>query len=84
MTLAAVYRECGHVMAPDTGPLHLAAAAGARTVSVFRATAGERNAPAGAAHRFLQAPMECAACLRRRATATGNAGRACARTTPRR
>lgn len=65
MTLAAVYRECGHVMAPDTGPLHLAAAAGARTVSVFRATAGERNAPAGAAHRFLQAPMECAACLRR-------------------
>jgi len=65
MALAAVYRECGYVMAPDTGPLHLAAAAGARTVSVFRATAGERNAPEGPAHRFLQAPMDCAACLRR-------------------
>lgn len=65
MTLAAVYRECGYVMAPDTGPLHLAAAAGAATVSVFRATAGERNAPFGPSHRFLQAPMDCAACLRR-------------------
>jgi heptosyltransferase-1 len=65
MTLAAVYRECGFVMAPDTGPLHLAAAGGAGTVSVFRATDGGRNAPAGPAHRFLQAPMACRACLRR-------------------
>jgi heptosyltransferase-1 len=36
--LAAVYRECAHMIAPDTGPLHVAAAAGARTVSVFRVT----------------------------------------------
>ncbi|MCL1925861.1 MAG: glycosyltransferase family 9 protein [Syntrophorhabdaceae bacterium] len=65
MRLAAVYRECGFVMAPDTGPLHLAAAVGAATVSVFRATDGLRNAPDGASHRFLQAPMECTACLRK-------------------
>ena len=63
MRLAAVYRECGFVMAPDTGPLHLAAAVGAVTVSVFRATDGLRNAPEGASHQFLQAPMECTACL---------------------
>ncbi|MBE0602575.1 MAG: glycosyltransferase family 9 protein, partial [Deltaproteobacteria bacterium] len=65
MSLAAVYRECRFFMAPDTGPLHLAAAAGASTVSVFLATDGERNAPSGPAHRFLQAPVYCAACLRK-------------------
>jgi heptosyltransferase-1 len=64
--LAAVYRKCGHLLAPDTGPLHVAAAAGAKTVSVFRVTDGNRNAPLGASHRFLQAPMPCTACLRKR------------------
>jgi heptosyltransferase-1 len=63
--LAAVYRACGYVLGPDTGPLHLAAAAGARTVSVFRATDGNRNAPTGPGHRFLQAPLPCTACLRK-------------------
>ncbi len=63
--LAAAYRACGYVIGPDTGPLHLAAAAGARTVSVFRATDGNRNAPVGPDHRFLQAPLPCTACLRR-------------------
>jgi len=63
--LAAAYRACGHVIAPDTGPLHLAAVAGAKTVSVFRATDGNRNAPVGPDHRFLQAPLPCTACLRR-------------------
>jgi heptosyltransferase-1 len=53
-------------MAPDTGPLHVAAAAGAKTVSVFRVTDGNRNAPFGPRHRFLQAPMPCTACLRKR------------------
>ncbi len=64
--LAALFRRCGYVMAPDTGPLHVAAAAGAKTVSVFRVTDGNRNAPRGPGHRFLQAAMPCAACLRKR------------------
>lgn len=64
--LAAVCRACGHMAGPDTGPLHIAAAAGAKTVSVFRATDGCRNAPFGPYHRFLQAPLPCTACLRRR------------------
>ena len=63
--LAAVYRACGHMIGPDTGPLHLAAAVGAKTVSVYRATDGNRNAPVGPDHRFLQAPLPCTACLRR-------------------
>jgi heptosyltransferase-1 len=64
--LAAVCRQSRHLMAPDTGPLHIAAAAGAVTVSVFRVTDGNRNAPYGPNHRFLQAPMPCTACLRKR------------------
>jgi heptosyltransferase-1 len=63
--LAAVYRACGYMIGPDTGPLHLAAVVGAKTVSVFRATDGNRNAPVGPDHRFLQASLPCTACLRR-------------------
>lgn len=63
--LAATYRVCGHMIGPDTGPLHLAAVVGAKTVSVYRATDGNRNAPVGPDHRFLQAPLPCTACLRR-------------------
>ncbi|MDO8738390.1 lipopolysaccharide heptosyltransferase I [Candidatus Deferrimicrobium sp.] len=60
--LAAVYRACGHMIGPDTGPLHLAAAVGAKTVSVFRGSDGKYAAPVGSAHRFLQAPLPCTAC----------------------
>lgn len=60
--LAAVYRACGHMLGPDTGPLHLAAAAGAKTVSVFRGSDGRYAAPAGPGHRFFQAPLPCTAC----------------------
>ena len=60
--LAAAYRACGHMIAPDTGPLHLAAAVGAKTVSVFRGSDGKYAAPVGPAHRFLQAPLPCTAC----------------------
>lgn len=63
--LAAAYRGCGHMIGPDTGPLHLAAVVGAKTVSVYRATDGIRNAPPGPDHGFVQAPLPCTACLRR-------------------
>lgn len=60
--LAATYRACGHMIGPDTGPLHLAAVVGAKTVSVFRGSDGKYAAPLGAGHRFLQAPLPCTAC----------------------
>ena len=60
--LAAFARRCGHVLGPDTGPLHLAAAAGAKSVSVFRGSDGTYAAPRGDGHRFLQAPLPCTAC----------------------
>ena len=60
--LAALYKVCGYMLGPDTGPLHIAAAAGARTVSVFRGSDGKYAAPRGPGHRFLQAPLPCTAC----------------------
>jgi heptosyltransferase-1 len=60
--LAAAYRVCGHMIGPDTGPLHLAAVVGAKTVSVFRGSDGKYAAPLGPGHRFLQAPLPCTAC----------------------
>jgi len=64
--LASLYKICGYMLGPDTGPLHIAAAAGAKTVSLFRASDGSRTAPYGPNHRFLQAPMPCTACRRKR------------------
>lgn len=60
--LAAAFRACGFLLGPDTGPLHLAAAAGAATVSVFRGSDGAYAAPRGPGHRFFQAPLPCTAC----------------------
>jgi heptosyltransferase-1 len=60
--LVAAYRTCGHMIGPDTGPLHLAAVVGAKTVSVFRGSDGKYAAPLGPGHRFLQAPLPCTAC----------------------
>jgi heptosyltransferase-1 len=60
--LAALYKACGYMLGPDTGPLHIAAAAGAKTVSLFRGSDGKYAAPRGPGHRFLQAPLPCTAC----------------------
>jgi ADP-heptose:LPS heptosyltransferase len=60
--LAAAYSACGYMVGPDCGPLHLAAAAGAATVSVFRGSLGEYAAPEGPRHRFVQAPQPCTGC----------------------
>ncbi len=63
--LAAFYSLMDLVVGPDTGPLHLAAAVGAKTLSFYRATKGTRNAPQGSRHRFLQAEVDCTACLKK-------------------
>ncbi len=60
--LAAFLRHCGSMLGPDTGPLHLAAAAGARTVSVYRGSSGRYAAPRWEGNEFLQAPLPCTAC----------------------
>lgn len=48
----------------DTGPIHIAAAAGTPTVSFYRATDGKQNGPRGEMHRLVQSPLSCTRCLK--------------------
>jgi lipopolysaccharide heptosyltransferase II len=51
---------------PDSGPMHLAAAAGTPVVSLWGATAPARSAPFGSEHLVLAGRADCAPCYRRR------------------
>ncbi len=57
--LAALYQQCHLMIASDTGPLHLAAAAGCRTVGLFGPSASARNGPYGTHHYSLQQYCAC-------------------------
>ncbi len=63
--LVALLARADLVIGGDTGPVHIAAAVGTPTVSIFRVTDASRNAPRGDGHVSLSAPMECAPCLRK-------------------
>ena len=63
--LAALLATVDLVVGCDTGPVHIAAALGTPTVSIYRATDARRNGPRGPKHRCLQVPLDCAACLRK-------------------
>ncbi|MCA1796627.1 MAG: glycosyltransferase family 9 protein [Geobacteraceae bacterium] len=63
--LAALLARADLVVGCDTGPVHIAAAVGTPTVSIYRATDALRNGPEGEGHTRLQTPMPCAKCLRK-------------------
>jgi len=63
--LLALLGSVDLVVGCDTGPVHIAAAAGTPTVSIYRATDALRNGPRGPKHRGLQAPLGCSPCLRK-------------------
>lgn len=54
------------VVGCDTGPVHIAAATGTKTVSMYRVTDALRNGPEGSGHIRLQSSMPCAKCLRKK------------------
>ena len=62
---AALLKKVDLMVGGDTGPVHIAAAVGAPTVSLYRATDGQRNAPRGEQHRVVQSPLSCSKCLRK-------------------
>jgi ADP-heptose:LPS heptosyltransferase len=64
--LGACYARCAAVVVADTGPLHLAAAAGARAVGLFGPTDPVRTGPYGPGHRVVQAAVDCIPCRARR------------------
>lgn len=54
LQLAAFYRRCAVVISNDTGPMHIAAAVGARVVALFGPTDPRLVGPYGAGHVVLQ------------------------------
>ncbi|HEY8370833.1 MAG TPA: glycosyltransferase family 9 protein [Thermodesulfobacteriota bacterium] len=64
--LGACYARAAAVVVADTGPLHLAAAAGARTVGLFGPTDPVRTGPYGPGHRVVQTALDCVPCRAKR------------------
>jgi len=63
--LVALLARADLVVGGDTGPVHIAAAVGTPTVSLYRVTDARRNGPRGDRHIRLQAPLDCSPCLRK-------------------
>jgi lipopolysaccharide heptosyltransferase I len=59
--LVAILEQVDLLLTNDSGPMHLAAALGTPTVSLFTCTDPNRAAPFGAGHRHLQTTVACKA-----------------------
>ncbi|MRR05807.1 MAG: lipopolysaccharide heptosyltransferase I [Deltaproteobacteria bacterium] len=60
----ALLKKVDLVVGGDTGPIHIAAAVGTPTVSLYRASDGKRSGPRGACHVIVQSPFACTSCFR--------------------
>jgi lipopolysaccharide heptosyltransferase I len=63
--LIAIFAECAAAFGPDSGPMHIAAAAGCPVVSLWGATAPERSAPWGFSGLALSGGIPCHPCYLR-------------------
>ncbi|MDH5543257.1 MAG: lipopolysaccharide heptosyltransferase II [Nitrospinota bacterium] len=63
--MAAVMRSCEWIVANDSGPLHLAAAVGAKVLALFGSTDPVRTAPLSGNVRIINKSVECAPCYKR-------------------
>jgi len=61
--LAALAHHADMFISTDTGPMHLAAAAGAHVLALFGPTAPWRTGPYGSGHIVLRAEIECSPCF---------------------
>ena len=66
LELAELQRRSRVVVSCDSGPMHIAAAVGARVVALFGAADERRTGPWGERHRVLRTQPECAPCGMRR------------------
>ena len=64
-TLPGILARLSVFVSGDTGPLHVAALAGVKTVSLFGPTDHRRTAPRGEAHRLIRREIECSPCFKR-------------------
>ena len=60
-----VLRNCHLVVTNDTGTMHLAAALGVRTVSIFGSTEPALTGPVGEGHTVIRHQVECSPCFLR-------------------
>jgi heptosyltransferase I len=65
LQLAALMARCRGFVGGDTGPLHLAAAVGTRTVALFGPSDPRRNGPYGPGHVILHQRLPCSNCYQR-------------------
>lgn len=61
---AALLKNCAVLVANDSAPMHIAAAVGTPTVSLFGPTAPYDKAPRGDSHRSLYRTETCSPCYR--------------------
>jgi heptosyltransferase I len=64
--LAALASYADLFITTDTGPMHLAAAAGARVLALFGPTAPWRTGPYGSRHIVIRTGIHCSPCFRRK------------------
>ena len=64
--LAALASLSDLFITTDTGPMHLAAAAGARVAALFGPTAPWRTGPYGPGHIVIRKDLACSPCFRRK------------------
>jgi len=63
---ASLIQRCDLLVGGDTGLMHIAAAVGTRTVTVFGSTSPERLAPPGLDHAWVKPDTPCHPCYGRR------------------
>jgi heptosyltransferase-2 len=64
-TLPGILKGLDLFISGDTGPLHIAALVGTRTLSFFGPTDHRRTAPRGDRHRILRRDLDCSPCFQR-------------------
>jgi len=63
--LAALASQADLFITTDTGPMHLAAAAGVKVVALFGPTSPGRTGPYGTGHAVVNKGLACSPCFRR-------------------
>jgi lipopolysaccharide heptosyltransferase II len=69
--VAAIAQRCQLFVGNDSGPLHIAAAAGTPTISLFGPSDPRLVAPRGEKHRYLWFQIPCAPCYKPQTVARG-------------
>lgn len=64
--LACLYGKASLVVTTDSGPMHIAAAAGTPVVALFGPTDPSRTGPYGPGHRVIRRNLPCSPCFRKR------------------